>query len=440
MTENPTDDRSSGTQLQQPDSDPAGLATGRIRGIIIGVIALLVVIGVVVWLTVGRSSGPVDPAAPSGNFGADAWGEPIPLDMNYMPTMTSVGVDNVLVVVSRFSTYSGARGINVDTGSIIWTKVDKFGVTFGGDSTGYVLPTENHLLVIDPSTGATIGEGDISEHDEVLWAGNGFILTDNDAVSEMCARTMSNPGVCVWYAPDILLNLSYDPNADMRSEYVFGDGKWVNTGAGVRELATGKRVNFGNDAGWQDETNVSFTGSAGRVFRVISDGYLAKFQPWDTDTDEAISPVVFADYVVANAASPVYLAYGSSGGSDTVTAYEWATGKQMWQKRFLSTEGSPGLLTGGYWINDYGNKVTAYDELTGNVKWHNNNMHYIGGVRDGYVYTMTDSQLKVVDPARRFAVVQQAQLPSWSGFMLVLPHAVCFIDGQYDPSLYVLHA
>ena len=191
----------------------------------------------------------------------------------------------------------------------------------------------------------------------------------------------------------------------MNDAYMFGDGQWVNTGGGVRELATGKPASFGQDSGRQSMVDTSFTGSAGRVFKVIdSVGFSSRmqFQPWDTGTDKAVSPELNVSSVLANPASPVFLAVDGDAWSNnaTVAAYDWATGEQKWQKPFPSAYQSPGPLVGGFWVSDSDWTITAYDELTGDVKWHDGSTN------------RTDS-------------------------LLVLPNAVCAID--YDGNLYVLH-
>ena len=443
-----------------PADKPAGSKTGMIVGIVVGAVVLLTVIGLVVWFAVGRSSETVNPpettastqgpgqtqttapgTSPSGSLGLDAWGAAIPLDMNN-PALLSSGVDNVVVAFTySYSSDSVVKGINTDTGAIIWTETGAYRY-LGGDSTGFVLPTDTHLLVIDPSTGATIAEADKSSSDNFLWAGNGFILTEN-FMTGICARAMSNPGKCAWTAPDIMLFSSPSSVSYMNDTYVFGDGRWVNTGGGVRELATGKQASFGKDAGSKSMVYTSYTGPAGRVFKVtdsLSYSSRMKYQPWDTDTDKAISPEINVGNVLADPASSVYIAIDGDGLSNdaTITAYDWATGEQKWQKPFSSVYDSPGLLIGGFWLSDSDRTVTAYDDTTGEVKWHDGDMNSIKGTRGGYVYTGNYSLLKVVDPANGFAVVQQATLPKQTYNMLILPQAVCAVD--YDGNLYVLHA
>jgi len=259
---------------------------------------------------------------------------------------------------------------------------------------------------------------------------------------EICARRMSNPGKCAWVAPDVILSNAFYTSRYMDTSYVFGDGQWVTTGDGVRDLVSGQKANFGKDAGTHSSIVTSYTGSAGRVFKVINafaQSDRMTFQPWDTDTDTAVSPEISARNVGADPGSPVYLALDadSSRDSTTITAYDWATGEQKWQKPYLSVYAPPGLLIGGSWVSDSDGTLTAYDELTGDVTWHDSAMNSILGVRDGLIYASTYSQLKVVDPANGFAVVQQAPLPQEANSLALLPHAVCAVD--YDSNLYVLH-
>ena len=437
---------------QQPPDQSVGSKKGPI--IVTLAIVLLVVIGIVVWFTVGRSSEPdttpsgtsLPGTTPSGSFGLDAWSTPIPTGMKY-PVMFNVGLDNVVVAYApNLDSKSVVKGINIDTGSIIWTQTDSIGLHLGGDSTGFALLTDTHLLVIDPSTGATIGEADITTSDTFLWAGNGFVLTENYAKDQICARRMSNPGKCAWSAADIGLPFSLGSSKYMRSGYVFDDGKWVNTGDGVRELATGKRAKFGQDINKRLLAVAAFVGSAGRIFKVnySDDGTLhMKFQPWDTNTDKPISPQISADSVSADPASPVYIAFSAEGAKTTnVTAYNWATGEPTWQKSMDSTDAKSGLLIGGYWVTESDHSVMAYDELTGDVAWQDNNMKTIEGVRDGYLYmsgysTSIELQLKASNSGNKFSTAQQVALPDMTDSILVLPNAVCAMN--FDGNLYVLH-
>ena len=435
---------------QQPPAKSVGSKTGPV--IVTLAIVLLVVIGVVVWSTVRRSSEPgttpsgtaLPVTTPSGSFGLDAWSAPIPTGMKY-PAMFNVGLGNVVVAYApNLDSKSVVKGINIDTGSIIWTQTDAIGLHLGGDSTGFALLTDTHLLVIDPSTGATIGEADITTSDTFLWAGEGFVLTENSTKDQICARRMNNPGKCAWSAPDIQLPYDLDASKYMRSGYVFGDGKWVNTGDGVRELATGKRAKFGQDTNRNSPAETVFVGSAGRIFKVndsYDDMLHMKFQPWDTSTDKQISPQVSADTVSADPASSVYLAFSADGASrtTTVTAYDWATGEPKWQKSMDSADAKSRLLIGGYLVTESDYSVMAYDELTGDVAWQDNSMATIEGVRDGYVYFSSYAKLKASNSGNKFSTAQQVSLPEMTSTfsILVLPDAVCVMS--YDGNLYVLH-
>jgi len=275
-------------------------------------------------------------------------------------------------------------GVDLSSMSVIWTIDAGWTLPVMGDSTGLVVMTDKDVTVYDPKTGAVIGQAPLTPRpigptdatfapvtgtppftaptaartsspvwESLYWAGNGFLVMGRGSDNTVCARPMVNPGRCLWLGKNM-----WTPAADFigLSSYVIAD-TWVNTEGGVRKISDGKPAPFGKDAGITPGGPVYYIGtSADRVFKMTSLGQVqgtgpGSATPWDVTTNKAISATVAADVVDADPASPVYVAtINKADDSDTVTAYSWASGKQLWQKDNLFQWSSQIGLNGGVYL------------------------------------------------------------------------------------------
>ena len=247
------------------------------------------------------------------------------------------------------------------------------GVSLYADEGGLVFVKqsgeERVLDVVDTETGKVFATATLGDSANVLSVESGLIVTE-DYVS-LCARPLTDPGSCKWKAADPFLLATTDDNPT-----VFGAGKWVNTGKGVVELATGKPAPFGADAngGDVDEPAVYYSGDAAdRVFRVecsyasesASD---CRYQPWNIEKDAALSAPVMAAMVTAPAGEDYFVAVDRSF---RISRYSWATGKLKWRFDYTCPNGycdtifSSASVTGNVYVLDLNPDQLLVDVRTG---------------------------------------------------------------------------
>jgi len=428
-----------------------------IIGLVVGGVVLLAVIGVVVGLLLSRSleqvttAPPSMPAstteaAPSDSASTSAvplepgvWSQPIDLGVAY-PEVIDLGLTNVVVVFSHIDVGSEVvMGVDPSSGTIIWSIPGDFGFSLGGDSSGLVVPSGDNLLVIDPLTGETIAIGDLSSS-HFLWAGNGMILTSDYYDQTLCMSTISDPSDCVWTAPTIALT-ARDNDRYMNSTYIFGDGKWVNTGDGVREFATGDRAPFGQDSRQTDSGAVYYDGATGRIFKVTDTGdesLLKSYQPWNTSTDKAQAPAIKAMEVNTDSTSPIFIGYDpntSDTWGATATAYQWSTSKKLWKTDIDTQYSHNDRLYKDLWISDSDLTLRALDAQTGKGLWNNSDLGAIIDLRGHQLYANSYSQFMVLDLSGGIKVSRTIDLPVTPYRVYITTTQVCCIGS--DGTMYV---
>lgn len=239
--------------------------------------------------------------------------------------------------------------------------------------------------------------------ESLLWAGDGLLLMSNAFDGTICVRKMTNPGTCVWSAKNM-----WTSAADYvgTSVYLIGRDLWVNTAEGVRDLATGQPAPFGADAGSTPAGPVYYAGPPTRIFRLTSPDELQRTgpgtaQPWDVGTDTALAPAVPADVVDADPSSSVFVSIvNHAEDANTVTAYSWASGQQLWQRDNLFEWNVLVGLSGGVYLGQTMDRTMLMLDATTSEE-----VTRAGGlpspdpstaVSDGHVYVATDS-LNVYD-------------------------------------------
>jgi len=405
----------------------------------------------------------VPSAPPSSHFQGD-W-HPVYVGGGWPHNVIDLGLDDIVIAVEQDIDCKRATITAVDLVAlqVLWSMAGKSICQMGGDATGFVIVMDGYLTVIDPRTGQVIGQATMPKLDEFLWAGDGYVLTENAEAKTrdrvLCLAPMADPLNCQWWAPHIFLL----PQGEMYaiSAYVFGDGQWVNTGSGVRMFATGQPAGFGGDAGrilntiqpssdedgslYPSEHRAFYTGAGERVLRAVPlDGIVRySFQPWDTATDQAISSPIEASWIGAADEADSYLGFRSSLGYenyddyDMVTAYDWATGEQLWQALVDgSQEFSPGVFAGGDWITVGSGGVTeARDPITGEIKWHSDPRLSLVGLQHGLLVLSDWFKMEIRDPANGFDLVTTIEQPS-DGQVYMTESHYYYID--YEGWLWVL--
>jgi len=327
------------------------------------------------------------------------------------------GAYDVLLTIGDTAIISGDQtltGVDLTSLSILWTIHTDWTLPIMGDATGLAVMTSENITVYDPRSGDVIGQAPLTPRpsgpgdsasptpestsitaapseapsdgsspsatftdptapqtppvvwESLYWAGNGLVLMGNASDGALCARAMSAPGTCLWTAPNL-----WTPAADFvgTSSYVIG-GQWVNTGNGVVDIATGKPAPFGADAGMTPAGPIYYYGQTpDRVFRMTSPDQLQRTgpgtaQPWDTTTDAGISPAVPANIIDAGTSSSVYVAtVNHADDANTVTAYSWASGQQLWTQDNLFQWISQAGLSGNIYVATVYSSATMEQDL-----------------------------------------------------------------------------
>jgi len=354
------------------------------------------------------------PATTAGQSSGQ-WRGPLNLPDTYSIFLT-IG-DTVII-----SSDQGLTGVDLSGPSVAWTIHGDWAPPVLGDATGLAVMIDRNLTVYDPRTGAVIGNAPMTPRppqpsdstpptpdsttftinpggpysdgnppsstpteptapqtppvvwETLYWAGNGLVLTGNASDGTLCARRMTAPATCLWTAPNL-----WTPAADYvgTSSYVIA-GKWVNTGRGVVDIETGEPAPFGADAGASPAGPVYYFGQTeDRLFRMTAPDQLRRTgpgtaQPWDATTEQSLFPAVPADVVDADPASSVFVATVShADDANTVTAYSWASGQQLWTQDDLfqwnTVVGLSGNIYGGtvYSPSDYEQDLVLLDASTG---------------------------------------------------------------------------
>jgi len=358
---------------------------------------------------------PANPPATTAGQSSGQWRGPLNLPSTYSIFLT-IGETVVISSDQRLT------GVDLSGPNAAWTIDGDWAPPVLGDATGLVVMIDRNLTVYDPRTGAVIGNAPMTPRppqpgdstpptpesttvtvnpggtfsdgnppsstfteptapqtppvvwETLYWAGNGLVLTGNESDGTICVRTMTAPGTCLWTAPNM-----WTPAADFvgTSSYVMA-GKWVNTARGVVDIETGKPAPFGADAGASPAGPVYYYGQTpDRLLRMTSPDQLRRTgpgtaQPWDATTDRPISPAVPADIVDADPPSPVFIAtVNHADDANTVTAYSWASGQQLWTQDNLfqwnTVIGLSGNIYGSttYSPSDHEQDLVLLDASTG---------------------------------------------------------------------------
>ena len=268
------------------------------------------------------------------------WSSPVQLsgidDWTYAEAIDT-GVDNIILVQADDT----LQAVDLDTLTVLWENT-LFLLTLVTLDNGIAIveADDYQLAFVELRTGVTTPIGILPNDDTIEYIDGQLVITSNwepGTPVHLCARSFTNLGTCAWQA---------DANDDEAAR-VFGDGQWVNTADGVRDLLTGEHATFGADDSWVPIDNgnagVFYTGSSDDIvrFEYPADGSETTITPWDPITDKAKWPTVklsgWVDPQSFN--SSVILVQDESSRELSISAYSRQTGQKLWWK-------SPKLLVG----------------------------------------------------------------------------------------------
>ena len=421
----------------QPSTMPRISPETKLVAIWAGAIILLTSIALLVTVMIDRHGlpgrTPTATSTPSPDYDS-RWGERFDLQFS-ANNVLDFGLGDMMIFLSWHTSSTAVAGVNLATKEVVWTRTGDSFSEIAGDSNRLVVSSwdTNELWVIDPRTGETTTVIKTGRYTDLLWAGGDLILTRQGRT--MCAREMSDPGWCAWAAPNVYLFVRWweGPSAN---PYVFGDGQWVNTGDGVRELATGEPAGFGGDAKDGDGSTVYYMGSGSRVFRVqeTTDYHFSLFQPWDVKKDKAISSAASARAVVADEASNVYLAYGAQvmlSPVDALAGFDWNTGDRLWGGDYIDVDyhdRGTSTYIDGKWVVCMNHSLVALDAATGETTWKSAQDSWFATSHDNLLSVSTAKALEVYDVANEFALVSSIAKPSCAVYVTE-DYTFCYTSG-----------
>jgi len=243
---------------------------------------------------------------------------------DYYQTVIDTGVDDIIILKGDREdkdgvTISVVQAIDLGTGKSLWTRDNAWYWTETSDGQGLYVDEKTQMWsFVDLRTGELTNLARLSGYTRLIYSGDSFIITVE--AKQFCARDYSNLEVCRWKAKSL---------DDWRSPLMFGDGRWLNTGDGVYDIATGKRAEFGADSG---KDKWFYTGVSSFARMRIGEK-TSTFQPWDINTDQALAPAVT---IKGNSDSWRFYEPWLVGKRDVnqtkteLKAYSWSTGEELW--------------------------------------------------------------------------------------------------------------
>jgi len=419
----------------------AELALRRPGAFLVGLVGVIIV-AVVAALGVRAVSANRPAPSPTGPTWSGPW------QTGVTNSGAAPGLGDV-IVVGPFNTRA-LTGFDLSTKQVTFSLTPDELTEPSGDATGFVAIVAGQIEAVEPSTGRILGQAPLPASASVDWAGHGLILTEQLTPFSLCARAMADPGTCLWTAE----------STSASRQNVFGDGRWVNTGTGVVDLATGQPANFGQDSGFHrsptGDTFVYYDGSSpDRVFRVVvtvDDGFKiwgnSTYQPWDITTDQATAPAIAVDRVVTDPTVPVFMGFTYQNDMSTMdintvaTAYTWPDGKALWQQptsiagRDFEQFVDGNFLTAIQTTGPVPDPVVAFDATTGATAWQSslNANNFYG--RLGHLILMVDhGTLVAYDASAGCQVAWRSTLPklatAWCVPGVAGTHIYCSgVDGQ----------
>jgi len=239
----------------------------------------------------------------------------------------------------------------------------------------------------------------------LIGAGAGMVITQSDT---LCGRMISDLGTCVWQT-----------SGPVEAGSVFAGGRFINTSAGVLDVASGQPASFGSDDSIGDDPvhGVSYSGrDAGHVVRITT-GLGPHDQTWTSSfqvlggAGASTSGTLFAQ----DPGLPGMLVDETTGPSQSLLkAYSWSDGSLQWQAGIdlaLAQEARP--VPGGVFVSD---ATTSCDAVvasqTGHEVWTGCGYQFIGAGRR-VVYLQSGTRLDAFDGASpNFALLWSVDLPA----------------------------
>jgi len=401
----------------------------------VAVVVIAVVMFIVAADTRNRFTSPQStpsPSAPSPSPGPTWYG---PFDAGMAPSNAMpIDLGDVILLQSRFD--GPVSAFDLATRKTTFTVAPDSQLKLAGGDDTVVAIVGDQIEAFDAKTGKVTDQAAApSSATMVLWVGDGMVLVEDSVGGTICARLIADLGTCVWQASSMYV----------AGDYVFGGGRWVNTGDGVVDVKTGQPASFGWDAGNFVGDDIYYEGASdARVFRVdvnynanVSPSQSTTYEPWDVTTDTVISPPVTADKVYADQSSSAYIAVvntpyaATAANRSTTNAYSWQTGELLWSKPSGTYHYElKSLFAGGSFLMPMPDEssiesIIAVDPATGNVTWQSDLYYenYIGNTGDT-VYTVgtliravgAGDQMMANNAAHGFTTIWQSPMPEQPAF------------------------
>jgi len=377
------------------------------------VLVFVIIAGLVVR---GALSGPLwnkglrfgpEPARPAAAEGWMLWG-----NYGFTGDVSVLGISSSGYVAAASGLDHPGTGpsqigmISLLTSYMDWGYSAKSGIQVAGESSNIVAAADNQIFSINISSALTPQSVHFPATMDLVSANSFYILAHDRINNNLCVTSRNiletSGWSCTWTAPFVALP-QVDPTSVMANTYMFGSGRWINTGAGVRNTADGQPANFGADAGLHGDTLTYYAGND-RFFKVVAGPDGTTWQPWDTASDEGVSPAVVATRALMYTQADTYITVSDSG-SPAVTAYDFESGNQLWQVPVSSTQASTLQLffTDQVIIAD-GSKVTVYRPNSGSMvkTWDTTGTAHIAGQANGKLYITDDDSLFIIDPSNNY--------------------------------------
>ena len=237
-----------------------------------------------------------------------------------------------------------------------------------------------------------------------------IVVTRNDTT--FCARSVSDLTTVLWEAPVIPY---YRDEAD--TTLITAAGKYINTSAGVIEIATGKAASFGQDTngeagqgdsvyyfGADDDHMVRLSCKVVGQYPVYSTG--CSFERWDTHNNRATSAAIQPNtsgewfrfifgtgdifFVQTEADSDI-------GNVYDLIAYSWSTNQELWRVSLTLQSSTSLVLDKVVAVQQRYDELTIINKVNGQTIWANDECSQTCAIAGNTLYVLRDGVVQSYD-------------------------------------------
>jgi len=330
----------------------------------IGVVVVALVVAGVAFGVRGLST--QSPAIPTGVPSLAESGAPgiwstmhltLPNDTSQVIESDVDGIALISTNMDDTQTVCIVTAVDVMRLSVLWTMSTGCFLFPGAEGlvTVQTKPDNNdHVQVIDTTSGAVTATADFAVDQDTTAVGNGIVFVENqtgdNGATQGCVRDMTL-GPCLWEGPG---NDTWGTDATVD---VFGNYSWINTSDGIRDLRTGAPAPFGSHADQCDGPSVD------RVLCVTwGDSGEGTYQQVNTTTGKPIGPTITPMYFLSfSEDSSVYtFLQDESDTQSHLVGYSWDTGKKVFDTTVDGRVDTPDWMVPQLAMGQAGGTVWAY--------------------------------------------------------------------------------